>query len=91
MGRFRFVGRRVLHIVPVVLIVLLATFALLKLVPGDPARAVAGPRASDEAVARVRSRLGLDEPAWVQFGRYVNRVAHGELGRTANGNVAVAA
>jgi peptide/nickel transport system permease protein len=89
MGRFRFIGHRAIHIVPVVLIVLLATFALLKLVPGDPARAVAGPRASDEAVSRVRARLGLDQPVWVQFARYVNRVAHGELGRSANGNVAV--
>jgi peptide/nickel transport system permease protein len=88
-GRFRFVGRRLLQVVPVTLVVLLATFFLLKLVPGDPAQAVAGPRASDAAVAKVREELGLDEPVWTQFVRYVDRVAHGELGRSANANVPV--
>jgi peptide/nickel transport system permease protein len=89
MGRFGFVGRRVLHSLPVALAVLLATFLLLQLVPGDPARAVAGPRATDEAVAAVRDDLGLDEPVWVQFGKYLGRVSSGDLGSSAVSHVPV--
>jgi len=89
MRRFGFVRRRVLQSVPVALAVLLATFLLLKLVPGDPARAVAGPRATDEAVAVVREDLGLDQPVWVQFGRYLERVATGDLGSSTASRVPV--
>jgi peptide/nickel transport system permease protein len=89
MGRFGFVGRRLLQSAPVALAVLLATFLLLKLVPGDPARAVAGPRATDAAVAVVREDLGLDEPVWAQFGRYLERVATGDLGSSAVSRVPV--
>lgn len=89
MGRFRFVARRLLHVVPVSLIVLIATFSLLKLVKGDPARAVAGPRASDEAVAAIRAELGLDDSVVVQFGRFVQRVMAGDLGTSTTRNIPV--
>ena len=52
------------------------------LVPGDPARVVAGPRADAATLAAIRHELGLDEPLPVQYGRYVGRLLHGDLGRS---------
>src|SRR5438477_605385 len=49
----------------------LITFAIVYLVPGDPARVVAGPRADAQTIASIRAELGLDQPLWVQYGRYV--------------------
>jgi peptide/nickel transport system permease protein len=58
------------------------TFAIVFLVPGDPARVVAGPRADAETIASIRRELALDLPVPVQYGRYLARVAHGDLGRS---------
>jgi peptide/nickel transport system permease protein len=58
-------------------------------VPGDPARAIAGPRATDEAVASIRADLGLDDSLPEQFARYIGRVVQGDLGTTTTGNVEV--
>ncbi len=58
------------------------TFAIVFMVPGDPARVVAGPRADAATVAAVRRELGLDLPVHVQYGRYLARLAHGDLGRS---------
>jgi peptide/nickel transport system permease protein len=85
----RYLVLRVGQTVPVVIAALLAAFLLLKVVPGDPARAIAGPRATEEAVAAIREDLGLDDPLPTQFARYIGRVAHGDLGTTTTGNVEV--
>ena len=58
------------------------TFAIVFLVPGDPARVVAGPRADAATLAVIRHELGLDESLPVQYGRYVARLLHGDLGRS---------
>lgn len=58
------------------------TFAIVFLVPGDPARVVAGPRADAATIASIRRELALDLPVPVQYGRYLLRVAHGDLGRS---------
>jgi peptide/nickel transport system permease protein len=85
----RYLVLRVGQTVPVVIAALLAAFLLLKVVPGDPARAIAGPRATDEAVAAIREDLGLDDSLPTQFARYIGRVVHGDLGTTTTGNVEV--
>ena len=56
------------------------TFIISHLIPGDPARLLAGDRASDEIVQHIRQQLGLDLPLWQQFIRYVEQLLHGELG-----------
>jgi peptide/nickel transport system permease protein len=61
---------------------LLATFLIARVVPIDPVLAVVGDRASSEVYARVRSELGLDQPLYVQFYRYVAMVLHGDFGRS---------
>lgn len=58
------------------------TFAIVFLVPGDPARVVAGPRADAATLAAIRHELGLDQSLPVQYGRYIARLAHGDLGRS---------
>lgn len=79
-NRFRFVVRRILTLIPLVLGILLVTTLLLDLTPGDPARLVTGPRASDEDVARVRSQMGLDKPFLIRYASYVWSVLHGDFG-----------
>ncbi|MCV9878076.1 ABC transporter permease [Brenneria izbisi] len=56
------------------------TFIISHLIPGDPASMLAGNRASDEIVQRIRQQLGLDQPLYVQFYRYVTDLLHGDLG-----------
>jgi len=58
------------------------TFAILFVVPGDPARVVAGPRADAATLATIRRELGLDRSLPVQYGQYLWRLAHGDLGRS---------
>jgi peptide/nickel transport system permease protein len=58
------------------------TFVIAFIVPGDPARTVAGPKADPETLATIRKELGLDQPVPVQYARYLERLVHGDLGRS---------
>lgn len=60
----------------------LVTFLLLYLLPADPARQIAGRSASAQTVANIRAQLGLDQPLPVQYGRYLDKLVHGDLGRS---------
>jgi len=72
--------RRLLFLALVVLGVSLITFIISHMIPGDPARLLAGDRASDELVAQMREKLGLDRPLYVQYGRYMYGLLQGDLG-----------
>ena len=76
----RFIGRRLLTVVPLLVIVALAVFLLLDLAPGDAATTIAGEDASPERVAQIRAELGLDQPVWVRFGEFLGGVLQGDLG-----------
>jgi peptide/nickel transport system permease protein len=76
----RFAGRRAVAVVSVLVVLVVATFLLVQLIPGDPARAVAGPGATPEEIAQIEQELGLDKPVPVQFGSYVSSLAQGDLG-----------
>jgi peptide/nickel transport system permease protein len=80
--RSRFVLRRLLQAVPTVLGVTLLVFLLLHLVPGDPARALLGPRATPGEITRLHHEWGLDRPLYVQFGLFLSRLVHGDLGQS---------
>lgn len=80
MGRFLVV--RLLLLVPTLLGVLVVTFLLLYVAPGDPVQAMVGERADSATMVRLRAELHLDDPLPVQFGRYVAQVAKGDLGRS---------
>jgi len=87
----RMARRRLAAGVVVLLGVTLVTFFIAHVAPGDPAEMMAGPRASPELVAELRARFGLDQPVWVQYGRYMQRLASGDFGQSiATGRPALA-
>lgn len=63
-------------------VVATVTFVLMFAVPADPGAAIAGPQATPEVAENVRKVLGLDQPLYVQYGRYLWRLLHGDLGRS---------
>jgi peptide/nickel transport system permease protein len=72
--------RRLLAALPTLLLVALAVFVLMRLVPGDPAQLMLGDMASPEAVAEQRTRMGLEAPLPAQFAQWLLGVARGDLG-----------
>jgi peptide/nickel transport system permease protein len=77
-----YVARRLLAAALILLGISLVTFLLLYMLPADPARQIAGRSATAETVASIRAQLGLDQPLPVQYGRYLGRLAQGDLGRS---------
>jgi glutathione transport system permease protein len=75
--------RRLLGTIPVLIAVSILVFGFVRLLPGDPARLVAGPDASEADVMAVRQDLGLDRPIYWQYGHYVGETLHGRLGRSS--------
>jgi len=76
----RFLLQRLVLLVPTLLGVLLVTFLLLYVAPGDPVQAMVGERADPETLARLRAELHLDYPLHQQFAHYVSGVVRGDLG-----------
>jgi len=81
--------RRIFATIPVVAIVSIIVFSLIYLSPGDPAAIIAGDLATTEDVDRIRAKLGLDQPLHIQFGRWVWRLLHGDLGISIFSNLPV--
>ena len=79
----RYIVRRVLFLIPVLLGVAFCVFTLLYLTPGDPARMILGDLATEDAVQEFRNREGLNDPFLVQFGNYIwKAVTKGDIGRS---------
>ncbi len=78
----KYVLRRLLHVVPVLLGVTLITFSLLHLIPGDPAQILAGPDASAADIAAMREAMGLNKPLVVQYLDYLTGLFQGDMGRS---------
>jgi peptide/nickel transport system permease protein len=77
-----YVLRRLLDTIPVVVVVAVFVFLLLRLTAGDPAAIIAGDYASGAQIAEIRGRLGLDRPIVEQFTIWVGRMAHGDFGES---------
>ncbi|WP_377810537.1 glutathione ABC transporter permease GsiC [Azospirillum sp. A29] len=73
---------RLAGILPVLLVISVFVFGFVHLLPGDPARLVAGSDATQQDVELVRQDLGLDQPLWVQYGRFLGNAVQGEFGRS---------
>jgi peptide/nickel transport system permease protein len=84
-----YILRRILVTIPVMAIVALFVFSLLYLAPGDPAAVIAGDQASPADVERIRQSLGLDRPFLVQFGSWLWRILHFDLGTSIFTNLPV--
>ena len=86
----RFLIRRLLLTLPVLLGVATLVFALIHLIPGDPAQAILGETASEADVAALRKKLGLDRPLLEQYGAFLTNAAQGDLGTSLRSNAPVA-
>ena len=75
-------GKRLLTVIPTLIGVVIVTFLLTRVLPGDPAVYFAGPAATPQSIAEIRKGLGLDKPLPEQFARYVNDLAHGNFGNS---------
>ncbi|MBZ4659707.1 MAG: binding-protein-dependent transport system inner rane component [Desulfacinum sp.] len=82
MRLLRYIAKRLLHLVPVLLGVTVLVFVISHAIPGDPARMMAGQKASREAVENLRRSMGLDRPLHEQYLRYMKGLLHGDLGRS---------
>jgi len=77
-----YIVRRLFQLVLVLIGVSMITFTIMFLIPGDPAVTLAGKGATPETVARIRHRLALDKPVYVQYGMFVGRLVRGDLGES---------
>ena len=77
---WRYLARRLVLTLPVLLGISIITFVLIYYLPADPARMYAGPSATVETVDRIRRELGLDLPLWQQYTNYLGKLVQGDLG-----------
>lgn len=75
-----YIVRRLVHMIPVLFVITLFTFMLVRLVPGNPAAVMLGPRASEERVEAINKSLGLDRPLPVQYAIFLRNLVQGDLG-----------
>jgi len=81
-GMYKFVVRRLILILPLFLVASALLFSLLWLMPGDPAKVMAGPQAGPELVAQIRHDIKLDRPPHTVYFEWLGGVFHGDLGRS---------
>ena len=79
-GLFGYMVRRLLWAIPVLFAISVMVFVMLRLTPGDPVDRILGQRYDPVVAARLRSKYGYDEPVYVQYGKYLQNLAHGDLG-----------
>ena len=82
----RYIARRLLLLLPVILGISVVTFGMLRLIPGDPALVMLGEHATQESVETFRTRMGLDQPIHVQYLRYMHDFVRLDLGRSISTN-----
>lgn len=78
----RILLRRLIFAIPLLLVVTALAFFLVDLVPGDVARTILGPEATDAQVAALRAELGLDQPVWTRYWSWLSGVIQGDLGES---------
>ena len=86
----RFILKRLLLLIPVLIGVTFVVFVILSMAPGDPVLVLLGDGASEEAVAKMRAELGLDDPLMVRYGNYILGILHGDFGKSYKTRVSVA-
>ena len=84
-----YIGKRLLALVPLLLIISIIVFGLTELIPGDPARTLAGYKATQAQVNLISRQLGLNRPLVVQYWNWLDHALHGNLGNSITSNTAV--
>lgn len=77
-----FIARRLVSIIPVLAVVAIFVFLMLRLTPGDPAAVIAGDNATSDQIADIREKLGLNLPIWQQFGIWIGNMLQGNFGES---------
>src|SRR5262245_25403750 len=77
-----FIARRLVAIIPVLAVVAILVFLMLRLTPGDPAAVIAGDNATSDQIADIRAKLGLNEPIWTQFAIWMGNILQGNFGES---------
>lgn len=85
----KFIAKRLLSVIPVLFVVSVVIFTLLKMVPGSPAAAMLGDLATAEDIAALEARMGLDRPLLEQYFVWIGNMLHGDFGNSVVGNQAV--
>jgi peptide/nickel transport system permease protein len=83
---FGYLLRRLAAVIPVMGVIALFVFLLLRLTPGDPAAILAGDNATPEQLERIRTTLGLNQPLYTQFFAWIGSLLHGDLGTSLSSN-----
>lgn len=83
---YQYIIRRLLLTIPVVIGVSIIVFSIIRLIPGDPARALAGVNATPEYIEQVREQYGLNEPIYAQYWNFVTGLVQGDLGTSTFSN-----
>ena len=78
----KYIAKRLLMLIPVLIGVSIITFSLIHLIPGDPARSMLGEKATEEQLSALRQELGLNDPYIVQYGRFLGDILQGDLGQS---------
>jgi len=81
-----YIIKRLLALIPILIGVAVIVFLIVHLIPGDPAQTMLGERATDAQLERLRESMGLNDPLYIQFWRYVKDLLHGDLGRSIMSN-----
>lgn len=79
---YKFLLRRLMYVIPMLIVTTLVVFSLILIIPGDPALALLGDNATAEKLAQLRSQLGLDQPVLIQYGNWLLNALNGDLGRS---------
>ncbi|MGX6443472.1 ABC transporter permease [Neobacillus sp. K501] len=79
---FKFLLRRLMYVIPMLIVTTLIVFSLILIIPGDPALALLGDNATEEKLAQLRSQLGLDQPIMIQYWNWLVNAIQGDLGRS---------
>ncbi len=77
-----FIARRLVAIIPVLAVVAVFVFLMLRLTPGDPAAVIAGDNATSDQIAMIREKLGLSLPIWQQFAIWMGDILQGNFGES---------
>ncbi|MCP1145952.1 ABC transporter permease [Lysinibacillus endophyticus] len=79
---FNYIGKRILHLIPVLLGMTFIVFLIIRAIPGDPAQVILGQQATAEAMAALREKLGLNQPWYIQYFDYLKGLFTGDLGES---------
>ena len=89
MSKLNYIFKRILQMIPVVLIAAVLIFVMIRMIPGDPARIMVGERALPEVYEAYREKMGLNEPYWTQFFRFLKSIVTLDLGQSVYFNLPV--